>query len=127
MFILLHNLRIHTKKILLMKSIGAFGKIICTSPNAKGKQKFSLNIQAFLYCIISIYHIVTVSPYFRTTSARKRCYNFILVHFFSLKLTLSDAHGADDFNFNFTDERTWCHLLQLQLPGPRFTKDIRFI
>lgn len=29
--------------------------------------------------------------------------------------------------FNFTDERTRKHLLQLQLPGPRFTKDIRFI
>lgn len=28
-------------------------------------------------------------------------------------------------DFNFTDERTRCHLLQLQLPGPRFTKDIR--
>ena len=47
--------------------------------------------------------------------------------FFCLRITPSHVHGIDALNFNFTDERTRCHLLQLQLPGPRFTKDIRFI
>lgn len=34
---------------------------------------------------------MTVFTYFHTTSVRKKCYNLILVHFFSLKLTPSDA------------------------------------
>lgn len=34
---------------------------------------------------------------------------------------------ANGMNFNFTDERTWCHRVQLQLPGSRFTKDLCII
>lgn len=56
-----------------------------------------------------------------------KCYCCVLGHFFPLKITSSNRPGIDAFNFNFTDERTRCHLLQLQLPGPRLAEDIRFI
>ena len=70
---------------------------------------------------------MTVPTYFRIKVQEKPSLLLYSCAFFSRNLTPSDARGIDASDFNFTDERTRCHLLQLQLPGPRFTKDIRFI